>query len=243
MNAAFLALAFTAALNPKLLGLDLLLIENRRPRAMFLCLLLGGMTVALAIGLLDVLTVHADAIKSQGKVSAGVDLGLGLLLLILGGLLATGRLHGSRRPPVPAGTGPPIPAETGAPIPAETGPSAKPKKDGWAQRVLAQPRLGLAMLVGVLIGLPGASYIAGLHDLVAGKYSTLTQVAAVVVFVVIEFLLIIIPFVFLELRPEATKARLKGTQDWLLSHALQLMAGIALAVGAYLTISGLIRLS
>ncbi len=28
------------------------------------------MTVALAIGLLDVLTVHADAIKSQGKVSA-----------------------------------------------------------------------------------------------------------------------------------------------------------------------------
>ena len=99
------------------------------------------------------------------------------------------------------------------------------------------------MLVGVLIGLPGASYIAGLHDLVAGKYSTLTQVAAVVVFVVIEFLLIIIPFVFLELRPEATKARLKGTQDWLLSHALQLMAGIALALGAYLTISGLIRLS
>ena len=56
-------------------------------------------------------------------------------------------------------------------------------------------------------------------------------------------MLIIIPFVFLELRPEATKARLKGTQDWLLSHALQLMAGIALAVGAYLTISGLIRLS
>jgi len=243
VNAAFLALAFTAALNPKLLGLDLLLIENRRPRAMFLCLLLGGMTVALAIGLLDVLTVHADAIKSQGKVSAGVDLGLGLLLLIVGGLLATGRLHGRRRPPVPAGTGPSVPAETGPPIPAETEAPAKPKKEGWAQRVLAEPRLGLAMLVGVLIGLPGASYIAGLHDLVAGKYSTLTQVAAVVVFVVIEFLLIIIPFVFLELRPEATKARLKGTQDWLLSHALQLMAGIALAVGAYLTISGLIRLS
>jgi hypothetical protein len=66
VNATFFALAFTAALNPKLLGLDLLLIENRRPRAMFLCLL-GGMTVALAIGLLDVLTVHADAIKSQGK--------------------------------------------------------------------------------------------------------------------------------------------------------------------------------
>jgi hypothetical protein len=42
MNAEFFTLAFAAALNPKLLAIDLLLIENRRPRAMFLCLPLGG---------------------------------------------------------------------------------------------------------------------------------------------------------------------------------------------------------
>ena len=117
------------------------------------------------------------------------------------------------------------------------------KKDSWAARVLAEPRLGLAMLVGAVIGLPGASYLAALHHLITGKYSTLTQVIAVIVFVVIDFLLIIIPFVFLELRPEATKALLKRTQDWLLRHALQLMAGIALILGAYLTVSALIRLS
>ena len=64
-----------------------------------------------------------------------------------------------------------------------------------------------------------------------------------VLFVIIDFLLILIPFAFLELRPEATKALLKHTQDWLLSHALQLMATIALLLGAYLAISGLIRLS
>ena len=97
MNAEFFALAFVAALNPKLLAIDLLLIENRRPRAMFLCLLLGGLTVALTIGLLDVLVFHADAIKPQGTVSAGVDLALGLLLLAAGALLATGRLHGRRK--------------------------------------------------------------------------------------------------------------------------------------------------
>jgi Sap, sulfolipid-1-addressing protein len=228
MNAEFFALAFASALNPKLLALDLLLIESRRPRAMFLCVLLGGMTVALTIGLLDVLTIHADAITAQGKASAGVDLALGLLLLAVGGLLATGRLHGRQRAPVPAGTGPPEKPE---------------KKDGWAQRVLAEPRLGLAMLVGALIGLPGASYIAALHNLVAGKYSAVTQVIAVVVFVVIDFLLIIIPFAFLELRPEATKALLKRSQGWLLGHALQLMVGIAVLLGAYLTVSALVRLS
>src|ERR1039458_8608100 len=236
MNAEFFALAFLAALNPKLLAVDLLLIENRRPRAMFLCLLLGGMTVALTVGLLDVLVFHADAIKAQGQVSAGVDLALGLLLLAAGGglrpggggLLATGRLHGRRKTPVPAGDGQP---------------EQKEKKDGWAQRVLREPRLGLAMLVGALVGTPGASYLTALHNLVTGKSSTATQVVAVVIFVVIEFLLIIIPFAFLELRPEATKAALKHGQDWLLGHALQLMAAIALVLGAYLAVSGLVRLS
>ncbi len=231
MNAEFFALAFTAALNPKLLALDLLLIENRRPRAMFLCVLLGGMTVAVAIGLLDVLTIHADAITAQGRASAGVDLAVGLLLLALGGLVATGRLHGRRKTPVPPGGGPP------------ERPEQQEKKDGWAQRALAEPRLGLAMLVGALIGLPGASYIAALHNLVAGHYSTATQVVAVVVFVVIDFLLIIIPFAFLELRPEATKTLLKNTQDWLLGHARQLMVAVALLLGAYLAVSGLVRLS
>jgi hypothetical protein len=228
MNAEFFALAFLAALNPKLLAIDLLLIENRRSRAMFLCLLLGGLTVALTIGWLDVLVFHADAIKAQRSVSAGVDLALGLLLLAVGGLLATGRLHGRREAPVPAGDGPPGKPE---------------KKESWAQRVLSEPRLGLAMLVGALIGIPGASYLTALHILVTGKSSTATQVVAVVIFVLIDFLLIIIPFLFLELRPDATKALLKHSQDWLLGHALQLMATIALLLGAYLAVSGLVRLS
>src|SRR5271166_692967 len=228
MNAEFFALAFLSALNPKLLALDLLLIENRRPRAMFLCVLLGGVTVALTIGLLDVLVFHVDAIKHQASVSAGVDLALGLSLLVVGALLATGRLHGRRKAPVPAGDGPPDKPE---------------KKDSWAQRMLSEPRLGLAMLVGALIGIPGATYLTALHNLVTGTSSTATQVAAVVIFVIIDFLLIIIPFAFLELRPEATKALLKHSQDWLLSHALQLMVAIALLLGAYLAISGLIRLS
>ena len=225
MNAEFFALAFASALNPKLLAIDLLLIENRRPRMMFLCVLLGGLTVGITIGLLDVLVLQADAINSQKTVSAGVDLALGLLLLAVGALVATGRLHGRRKAPVPAG-------------------NPKPgKKDGWAQRALREPRLGLATLVGALCGIPGATYLTALHNLVTGKSSTATQVVAVIVFVVIEFALIIVPFAFLELRPEATKTLLKRSQEWLLGHARQLMAYTALILGAYLAVSGLIRLT
>jgi hypothetical protein len=229
MNAEFFALAFSAALNPKLLALDLLLIENRRPRLMFICILLGGLTVALTIGLLDVLTIHADALKAQGKASAGVDLALGLILLLAGALLATGRIHGRQRAPAPAG--------------APDQPDQPQKKDSWAQRMLGEPRPGLALLIGAIIGLPGASYLTALHHLIAGKYSTPTQIIAVVVFVIIEFLLIIIPFAFLDLWPDATKAGLKRAQGWLTGHVLQLMVAIALLMGGYLTISALIRLS
>jgi Sap, sulfolipid-1-addressing protein len=135
MNADFFALAFLAAVNPKLLALDLLLIENRRPRAMFLYLLLGALLVGVTIGLLDVLVFHLDAITHQ------------------------------------------------------------------------------------------------------------RSVVAVFVFVLISLLLIIIPFAFLELRPEATKARLKRSQAWLMRHAQQLIVAVALLLGAYLTVSGLVRLS
>ena len=156
--------------------------------------------MGITIGLLDVLVFHADAINSQKTVSAGVDLALGLLLLAVGALVATGRLHGRRKAPVPAGDGQP---------------EKKGKKDGWAQRALAEPRLGLAMVVGALCGIPGAAYLSALHILVTGKSSTANQVVGVILFVLIEFLLIIIPFTFLELRPEATKAALSNAQDWL----------------------------
>src|SRR5262245_59867871 len=236
MNAEFFALAFAAALNPKLLAIDLLLIENRRPRAMFLCVLLGGLTVGITVGLLDVLVFHLDAISAQKTVSAGVDLVLGLLLLAAGALVATGRLHARRKTVVLAGGGQPDMPENQPDTPE------KEKKDSWV-RLLAEPRLGLAMLVGAVCGIPGVLYLTGLHILITSKASTANQVIGVILFVLIEFLLIIIPFAFLELRLEATKRTLKAAHDWLLGHAWQLMAYTALVLGAYLIISALVRVT
>lgn len=227
MNAEFFALAFVAALNPKLLALDLLLIDNRRPRAMFACILAGGLGIAIAIGIVDVLVVQADAVRTQGKISAGVDLALGLILLGLGALLLTGKLPRRHRTPVAGGEAKAKPAKKG---------------DGRIQQALREPRLGIAFAAGAVVGLPGASYVAALHHLIAGGYPTATQVAGVVIFALIEFLLIIVPWAFLELRPEATTALLRRSQAWLAGHARQLLAWIAVILGAYLAISALVRL-
>jgi hypothetical protein len=132
-------LACLAAVNPKLTAVDLILIGNRWPRLMFACFLVGGIGLALTIGLRDVFVVHADAIQAQGSASAGLDLALEMPLLIIGALLATGHPHRRQRPHAPA-------ADRQAPT-----------KDGWAQRVLHEPRFGFAVVIGALVGTPGAA--------------------------------------------------------------------------------------
>jgi branched-subunit amino acid transport protein AzlD len=93
------------------------------------------------------------------------------------------------------------------------------------------------------VGLPGVEYLAALHNLVAARYSTATQVLAVIVFVVIEFLLIIVPWLFLEIWPERTASFLRRCQSWLAGHVKQLFVVVCLALGVYLTISALVRLA
>jgi hypothetical protein len=218
-------LACVAALNPKLLAIDLILMGNRRPRLMFASFLLGGMGLALTVGLLDVFVVHADAIQSQGSASAALDLALGLPLLIIGILLATGHLHGRHQP-----------------RPTATGGQLAPKKDGWAQRILQQPRFGLAVVIGAVAGTPGVAYLSALHSLVTGNSPTAVQALAVVGFVVIEFALVIIPFAFLAARPAATETAVHRFKDWLTRHARQILTAAVLLAGGYMVISGTLRL-
>jgi hypothetical protein len=164
----------------------------------------------------------------QGRASAGVDLALGILLLAIGALIFTGRLPMRRARPQSAGS---------------QAAAKKVKDSGWALRLLREPRLGIAVVIGAMIGLPGALYLSALHHLIAGKSSTATQIVGVIVFVLIEFSLIIVPFLFLELRPAGTTATLERSQNWLLAHAKQLIAWIAVLLGGYLLISALVRLT
>ncbi len=90
MNGEFFALAFSAAVNPSLLAVDLVLIGNRRPRAMVLCVLLGGLATASAIGLVDVIVIHSDITKTQHSLGPTGDLAIGLPSLVAGVLLLTG---------------------------------------------------------------------------------------------------------------------------------------------------------
>jgi hypothetical protein len=225
MNAAFFGLAGLAALNPKLLVVDLILAGNQRPRQMFLCFLLGGIGLGVAVGLLDVFVLHADALKTQGHASARLDLILGIALLVVGALLASNHLPLRRRPQHPTAHKPPS------------------KLQIWADRVLHKPRYGLAVLIGAAVGTPGAEYLLALHHLVTGKYPTALQVTGVFVFCIINFALVIIPFVFFVTEPGGADGAIKRLKVWLTTHEREIAAAVALIAGGYMVISGLIRLS
>jgi Sap, sulfolipid-1-addressing protein len=226
MTASFIGLACLAALNPKLLVVDLLFIGNRRPLPTFVCFMLGGIGLAVAIGLVDVFVLQVDAIRTQGSASAGLDLALGIPLVAVGALLASGRLHRRQRRPHAR--------------PADKPP---PRIQAWAQRVLHEPRFGLAVAIGAVVGTPGGEYLLALHELVTGKAATAVQATDVVVFVLIEFTLVIVPFAFLVARPEGVKAAVERFKAWLIKHALQVVGAVALVAGGYMVISGVLRLS
>jgi len=225
MNAAFFGLAGLAALNPKLLVIDLILVTNRRPRPMFVCFLLGGMGLAIAVGLLDVFVVHLDAIKTQNHASGGLDLALGIPLLAIGALLAANHLHiHRRRPPTPPEKKPPS------------------RLESWTLQTLHEPRYGLAVLIGAAVGTPGASYLLALHHLVASKTPAAIAVVAVVVFVTINFALVLVPFALLITRPQGTEEAIKRFTGWITSHERQIAATVALLAGGFMVISGTLRL-
>jgi hypothetical protein len=222
MNAAFFGLAGLAALNPKLLIIDLILAGNQRPRPMFVCFLLGGMGLGVTVGLLDVLVLHVDAINTQNHASGGLDLALGIPLLAVGALLAANRLP-RQRPHPPAAGKPP------------------PKLESWVERVLHEPRYGLAVLIGAVAGTPGGAYLLALHQLVTGKSPIAVQIVAVFVFVLINFALVIVPFAFYLFRPLGTEEAIERFKDWVFSHERQIAAAAALLAGTYMVISGLVR--
>jgi hypothetical protein len=231
VNGTFFALAFIAAANPKLLALDLLLIENRRPSAMFASIVGAGIATGVAIGVIIMLALPASAYHSERKASAGVDLGLGLILLLLGGLLMTGiltRVWAGRPRSGKAGSQP-----------------GKKRKFGadWAQHALRESHLWVAFVVGFICGLPGAAYLTALHNLVRGKSSTGTEIAAVFVFMIIAFLLLIVPWLMLLIWPSSTASLLRRTLAWVTSHAMALIAWICILLGVYLTITGIARLT
>src|SRR4051812_21133810 len=144
-----LALAFTAAPNPTLLTVTMVMLFAAEPRRLMAGYLLGAYTVSIALGLVIVFALQDSKAVSSGQdtLGPGLDVVLGLLLLLVAFVVLgdrDARMRERRRAHAEA-----------------KGPKAPPRWRTALDR--GSPRTAFA--VGILLTLPGAPYLAGLSRL------------------------------------------------------------------------------
>jgi hypothetical protein len=91
------------------------------------------------------------------------------------------------------------------------------------------------------INLPGAAYLVALKDIAAGHHSTGGEIALIVGFNLIMFLLAEIPLLGLLLAPERTEALVKRANDWMARHGREIAIVLCLVLGVFLIVRGIIN--
>jgi hypothetical protein len=228
-----LFLAVEAALYPTLLAAVVVLLSTPRPGRLLGAYLAGGLIVSIGLGIGIVKALEGSkAVTSQSSgLSWGADLAIGGLVLLLAVALATRtdeRFRERRRQRREA---------AGKVKP----PSDDDKKEPWSARILARGSAPIVFVAGLVVNVPGAAYLVGLKDIAAGKYSTGEEIALIVGFNLIMFLLAEIPLAGLLIAPERTDAMVKRFNAWLSSHSRQIAIALCVFLGVFLVIRGIVN--
>ncbi len=113
------------------------------------------------------------------------------------------------------------------------------KGDGFVARMVAQPGPRSAFAVGLLVFAPGATFVAALQVIATARADVELTVAALVVVVVINAMLVWLPLVVHVVAPDLTTRYLTSFNTWLRSHSRAITAGLLVVVGALLIGNGI----
>jgi Sap, sulfolipid-1-addressing protein len=208
---SIILLAFGACFFPMLLACVAIMISRPKPRGLLIAFYAGGLLASVSTGI-AVLAVflngqsvlgstHTDPHPTVSIVAGSVGLLLAWLMVSARGnaMLDRWRSRHRRRK------------------------SSKQKdRPSWAERTLGRASWRIALLVGAVINLPGPFYLLALGEIARGGYSTLQQLALILLFNAIMFLLLEVPLVGYLVRPEATAMQVKALSRWLNANGLRI---------------------
>jgi hypothetical protein len=228
-----LLLAFDAALYPTLLAAVVILLAQERPVALLAAYLAGGMLVSVGLGLGIVLVLGgSSSLSSTSGVSWVGDVAVGGLALLLAVALASRadqRMMQRRKERKER-------KQREAPQPEH---DEGKEREPWSQRLLAGGSVPLVFFAALAINLPGAAYLIALKDIAAGHHSTGADVALILLFNVIMFLLAEIPLLGLLFAPERTNALVQRANAWASGHGREIAIGLSLFLGLFLIVRGI----
>ena len=219
--------ALTAALNPTLVAVSTVLMLLPNPVRLMLGYLLGAMLTSITLGLVIVFSLQGSDVVSTTKHTLGptATLTLGAIFLTVAFVVASGprwqfvERQRERRAAVKSRKGPPR----------------------W-QRPLEKGSARITFVVGALLTLPGASYLAGLTQIHKLDYSTAGTVVTVVLFNLIMLALLEVPLICFVVAPDWTPKAIDRAKAYVRSHARRFVIRFTTVIGTLLVIKGLIQL-
>ena len=219
-------LSLTASLNPTLVAATTVMLLLDNPAKLMLGYLLGAYMTSITLGLIIVFSLSNSSATNttENTISPAVDIGLGAIALAVTFVLHTGRherLRERRR-------------ERKA---------AKPDKGPprWQQELSkGSPRI--TFVIGALLTLPGASYLAGLHEIHKLKYSTAVTVVIVIGFNVVMLWLLEVPLLGYLVAPNWMERTIARAKAWFHQHAHVYAIRGSAAIGVLLVIKGIVGL-
>jgi hypothetical protein len=213
--------------NPTLIAVTTIMLLLPDPKRLMLGYLAGAMLTSITLGLVIVFAAEDSSLVKSGKHTVNP-----VLDLVFGGLLLTVALvlHSGRDRPV---------RERRA---ARKAARSKEKKTPRWQRALSKGDPRAAFVVGILLTLPGASYLAALTSLAKLDYSTTETVLVVLLINVIMLALLEVPLISFALAPKATPVAIERVKTWFKAKGRTVFTIGATIVGSLLILRAMIVL-
>jgi hypothetical protein len=217
--------SLVAAANASLLTAVTIMLFLPSPKRLLVGYLLGGLLVSLTIGFVIVFAVHQSGATrtTQNSVSPAIDIALGLLLLVAAYVLRSERMELRRERKKKEKEG------------VEKSPSK-------VEKFLGRGSARVTFLVGMVLTLPGVSYLAALHELDNLNYGTVATILVILGFNAMLLILLEIPLIGYVLAPERTVVAVQDFRAWLSKNGLKAGIYVAAALGALLIVRGVIEL-
>jgi hypothetical protein len=220
-------LALTASFNPTLVAVVTVMLLLDRPAKLMAGYLAGALMTSITLGIIIVFSFSdsSAAKTTENTINPTVDIAFGLISLIIAFVLYTGRvarLRERRRERKAA--------------------KADKEPPRW-QRELNKGSPRITFVVGALLTLPGASYLAGLHQIHELHYSTTETVLLVIGFNLVMLWLLEVPLVCFLVAPDWTPKAVARAKAWVSRHAHTFAIRGFAGIGTLLIIKGIIGLA
>jgi Sap, sulfolipid-1-addressing protein len=228
-----LLFSITAMANPTLIAVTTVMLLLPNPKKLMLGYLIGAYVISISLGLVIVFAAKDSGVVKAGKqtINPAIDLVFGAILLGIALLLhrGTDRHVRERR------------AERKHERDLRKGREEKDKVPAW-QRAISKGDPKLAVVVGAVLTLPGASYLAALTNIAKLNYSTVVTVLVVLMVNLIMLALLEVPLVSFFVAPDWTPAAIARAKAWAGREGRHVAVIVAAVLGWLLILRAVITL-